>query len=165
MFAVGTIPAHTCAHEASQPPNPPLDFRRSHPRRARAPLWARRGFAKVERTRVRDRKPIARPVVAKLPRGSKLRWGRQPDPNHALRREVRPEALLRATVALMVTGDVTLLPRHVRKALSKRAKKPARALNKKKTQLALIDTLRRQLGDAKFSQIVGKQAADLFRRA
>lgn len=72
--------------------------------------------------------------------------GRTPNPNHALRRQVRPEALLKATVTLISTGDLHLLPRHVRKALSKKARKPQKALLKAKTQNHLLQVLQQQVG-------------------
>lgn len=95
------------------------------------------------------------------PRVSAVPWGRRPDPNHPLRKQVQPDSLLRATVALMASGDVTLLAGHVRQALAKAAGKPIRMLKHRKTQLALIEALRREVSDATFSQIVGEQAAGL----
>ena len=69
--------------------------------------------------------------------------------NHPLRRQVRPRALLKATVTLMDDGELSQIPRHVRRALSKLAQKPQRELRKPRVQQAILTKLRARLGDEK----------------
>lgn len=128
------------------------------------------------RTHQRSRTKLAKPIRGQAPKGSLLGLGRAIDPNHPLRKQVSPEALLRATLGLLGGGDVATLPRHVRTALFKKAKKTesylgadgffhqrvsTRSLRKRETQLALVDTLRKKVGDEQFQQIAGSQAAGL----
>jgi 4-aminobutyrate aminotransferase-like enzyme len=122
---------------------------------APAPVEARR------RSRQPTRSKLAKPIRGQAPKGSLLGLGRAIDPNHPLRRQVKPEALLRATLGLLGGGDVATLPRHVRTALSKQVKKSQRSLRKRKTQMALIDTLKRQVGEQQFEKVAGSQAAGL----
>lgn len=116
-----------------------------------------------QRDRSTTRQKLTGPVrpTGQLAATRVLPWGRTIDPNHPLRKQVQSESLLRATVGLLGGNDVAMLPRHVRKALSKKAGKSSRSLRQKKTQLALIDTLRRAVGDQRFEQIAGSQAAGL----
>ncbi len=79
--------------------------------------------------------------------------------NHPLRRQVRPRALLKATVTLMDDGELSQIPRHVRRALSKLAQKPQRELRKPRVQQAILTKLRARLGDEKFTATVGARLA------
>ena len=111
------------------------------------------------------RQRLAGPVKGQVGVNKAIPWGRKPNPNHALRRQVGSEALLKATVTLMSTQDLHLLPRHVRKALSKEARKPQRALLKAKTQTRLLESLKRKVGNDKYETVVGRQAVGVKRAA
>ena len=110
------------------------------------------------------RKAMAGPVKGQV-KSRVIPWGRTANPNHALRRQVRPEALLKATVTLMSTQDLHMLPRHVRKALSRKVRKPQKALLKAKTQARLLDILKGQVGNDKYEQVVGRQAVGVKKAA
>ena len=112
----------------------------------------------------RGRQRLAGPVKGQV-KSKVIPWGRKPNPNHALRRQVGNEALLKATVTLISTGDLHLLPGHVRKALSKKARKPQRALLKAKTQNALLQILQRQVGNDTYETVVGRQAVGVKKAA
>ena len=96
---------------------------------------------------------------ARAPVTSVFARARAINPNHPLRRQVRPRALLKATVNLMDDGELSQIPRHVRRALSKLAKKPQRELRKPKVQRAILEKLRARLGDEQFTAAVGGRLA------
>ena len=115
---------------------------------AAAPGWARKRGGRGQ---------SARPVAAR--QGSAVPWGRAARPEHPLRRQVRPKALLKATINLMDDGELSQIPRHVRRALSKLAQKPQRQLRKPRVQRAILEKLRARLGDEQFTAAVGSRLA------
>ena len=108
---------------------------------------------------------VAGPVKGFVRPGSAIPWGRPANPNHPLRKQVSPEALLKATLNLAESGELHGQTRHVRKALSKLVKKPQRALLKQKTQAKLLNMLKDKIGAEKYEAIVGTRAAGLKQAA
>ena len=109
--------------------------------------WARNRSGKGRGGQVKAK------VTTAFPRGRTI------NPNHPLRRQVRPRALLKATVNLMGDGELSQIPRHVRRALSKLAQKPQRELRKPKVQHAILEKLRARLGDEQYTAAVGSRLA------
>jgi acetylornithine/succinyldiaminopimelate/putrescine aminotransferase len=108
----------------------------------------------------KDRRParLARPVLGQMPAGSALPWGRPPDPDHPLRKQVGAEALLRAVASLAAGNQLATLPRYQRKALSKLARAPERSLRKPKVQARLLAALEQRLGKDQYETVLGQQA-------
>ena len=120
------------------------------------PGWARKPGGRAR---------LAGPVKARVTSTSAIPWGRKANPNHPLRRQIRSKALLKATVNLMDDGELSQIPRHVRRALSKLAQKPQRELRKPRVQKAILQKLRARLGDEKFTEAVGGRLAGAKRAA
>ena len=129
------------------------------------PSFALAGPPRQRRQARTNKARVAGPIKGQMRPGSAIPWGRPINVKHPLRRQVAPEALLKATLNLAESGELHGQNRHVRKALSKLVKKPQRALLKQKTQAKLLNLLKDKIGEQRYEAIVGTRAAGLKRAA